>query len=87
MFRYEDGTLTVTKANITEELLQWITTQWGSTSVPVKLTLSQEYTGAQDGNWDGATLAWIDLSTVTTGEMTVDLGNGHTAALNINVAE
>lgn len=87
VFRYEDGTLTVTKANITEELLQWITTQWGGTSVPVKLTLSQEYTGAQDGNWDGATLAWIDLSTVTTGEMTVELGNGYTAALNINVAE
>ncbi len=87
VFRYEDGTLTVTKANITEDLLQWITTQWGGTSVPVKLTLSQEYTGAQDANWDGATLAWIDLSTVATGEMTVDLGNGYTAALNINVAE
>ena len=85
VFSYSDNTLTVTKANITEGLLQWVTTQWGGTSVPVKLTLTPAYTGAQDANWNDETLAWIDLSTVATGEMTVDLGNGYTAVLNINV--
>ena len=85
VFSWDDSTLTVHKDNVTEGILTWITTQWGGTSVPVALTIDGQYTVADDANWSGAVLAWVDLKTVETGSVTVELSNGGTTTLNIAV--
>ena len=85
VFSWDDSTLTVHKDNVTEGILAWITTQWGGTSVPVALTIDGQYTVAGDANWSGAVLAWVDLKTVETGSVTVELSNGGTTTLNIAV--
>ena len=70
---------------MTEGILNWITTQWGGTSVPVAVTLSGEYKGTTDANWSGAVLVWVDLKTVESGPMTVELSNGGVTTLNVAV--
>ena len=85
VFSWSDGTLTINKDNVTEGILNWITTQWGGTSVPVALTIDGQYTVTGDANWSGAVLVWVDLKTVETGPMTVELSNGGVTTLNVAV--
>lgn len=85
VFSWSDGTLTINKDNVTEGILNWITTQWGGTSVPVALTIDGQYTATGDANWSGAVLAWVDPKTVETGTMTVELSNGGVTTLNVAV--
>ena len=85
VFSWSDGTLTVNKDNVTEGILNWITTQWGGTSVPVAVTLGGAYKGTTDANWSGAVLVWVDLKTVESGPMTVELSNGGVTTLNVAV--
>lgn len=85
VFSWSDGTLTINKDNVTEGILNWITTQWGGTSVPVALTIDGQYTVTGDANWSNAVLVWVDLKTVETGAMTVELSNGGVTTLNVAV--
>ena len=85
VFSWSDGTLTINKDNVTEGILNWITTQWGGTSVPVALTIDGQYTAAGDANWSGAVLVWVDLETVESGAVTVELSNGGVTTLNVAV--
>jgi hypothetical protein len=81
-------TLTVNKGNATSYLTQWITTQWGGTTVPVKVNLSSGVapTGSTaDQNWSGAHLIWIDVATVTAGAQTVSLTGGGTETYTIAI--
>ena len=72
VFKYAPGTktLTVNKANVTDDLKTWITTQWGGTTVPVKVTLKSGTPSgsAADANWSGAYLIWIDVASVVANE-------------------
>ncbi len=63
VFSFAGGKLTVNGDNVTDELLAWINTQWGGSSVPVSLVFSSSTPEelAQDANWDNAYLEWIDL--------------------------
>lgn len=85
VFSWSGSTLTINKDNVTEGILNWITTQWGGTSVPVAVTLSGEYKGTTDANWSGAVLVWVDLKTVESGPMTVELSNGGVTTLDVAV--
>ena len=85
VFSWSGSTLTINKDNVTEGILNWITTQWGGTSVPVALTIDGQYTVTGDANWSNAVLVWVDLKTVETGPMTVELSNGGVTTLNVAV--
>jgi hypothetical protein len=88
VFSYAAGTktLTVNKANVTDGLKTWITTQWGGTSVPVKVTLSSGTPSSTvDSNWSSAYLEWIDVATVTAGTKTISLTGGGTESYTIAV--
>ena len=85
VFSWSDSTLTINKGNVTEGILSWITTQWGGTSVPVSMTIDGQYTAAGDANWSGAVLVWVDLETVESGTVTVELSNGGVTTLNVAV--
>jgi hypothetical protein len=85
VFTYAARTLTVNKANVTDGLKQWITTQWGGTSVPVKVTSSSGTPNSitPDANWDGAYLIWIDVATVTNATNVVIAGTSETYSIAV----
>ncbi|MDR1231417.1 MAG: hypothetical protein LBK61_08455 [Spirochaetaceae bacterium] len=81
-------TLTVNKGNATVQVKQWITTQWGGTTVPVKVNHSSGVApngSTADQNWSGAHLIWIDVATVTAGSQTISLTGGGTETYTIAV--
>lgn len=76
VFSFDGNTLTVDASKVTEQLMTWINTNWGGTSVPVALRFNTvKVNGVNtDPNWSDARLAWIDLSNLIndTTEVTID---------------
>jgi hypothetical protein len=80
VFSYNQSsrTLTVNTAD-TEDVKTWITTQWGGTSLPVKVSANKGLTvtdGAnQDPNWSNASVIWLNIAAIADGENTVTLSD------------
>ncbi|MDR1868195.1 MAG: hypothetical protein LBQ77_08055 [Treponema sp.] len=92
VFAYAESTktLTITRANITDSLKTWITTQWGGTSVPVEVVAKAGDTVytlkdvTADANWSGAQLVWIDLaSTSFTSPVNLTFNDGVTVEYTV----
>lgn len=60
----EKGNLVVNQENVTESLLTWINTQWGGTSVPVCVVMSESDNVKLEANWSNQYIMWIDLAPV-----------------------
>ncbi|MEG1495950.1 MAG: S-layer homology domain-containing protein [Clostridiales bacterium] len=63
VFSAEGTTLTVHSDKITKEMLTFIDTNWGGSSVPVALTFDGTVVNGltADANWSKSVLNWIDL--------------------------
>lgn len=63
VFSYAEGTLTVNIANITDEMLLFIETNWGGNSVPVQLDVGGQVAVGltKDANWGNQYLDWLGL--------------------------
>ena len=44
------------------KLVDWAKTQWGSSLVPVKVTLDTYVSANKDPNWNNDTVIWVDLT-------------------------
>ena len=70
------GNLTVNAAEAAK-LTTWTNTQWGSTSVPVQITLPDGYTAENtDPNWGNVPLIWVDLKGTGTVNYTFTTAEG-----------
>ena len=81
----ENAVLTVAKSSITDELLQWVKTQWGGSSVPVAVTFNGTTGATTDANWSNATLVWVDLADQDGTVASIKLADGTTTTLTITV--
>ena len=75
VFSVTAGVLTVNSDNVTAGLLQWIKTQWGGSSVPVAISFSSGTPAGMttDANWANGYTIWVDLGSLTTGTVAVDV--------------
>jgi hypothetical protein len=82
-------TLTVNKTNVTDGLKTWITTQWGGTSIPLKVECGiGTPAAAADPNWSGARLFWIDVGTLTSGgTKNIELADESSVNFTLNLVE
>jgi hypothetical protein len=86
VFSASGNVLTVNFNNVTDGLRTWVSTQWGGSSVPVKVTVSNGTAkGAADPNWDNSNLIWVDLAALSSGTQVYDfeLTNGGKAEYKI----
>lgn len=79
-------TLEITKTNVTEGITQWTNTQWGSTSVPVVVTLADGYKAdTTDANWNNECIIWVDLAATGSTNYPIALSNGNTIYVTVTV--
>ena len=77
IFAWDSNKLTIDASKITVQMKTFINTNYGGTSVPVKLMFDGDITidMAADANWSGAYLDWINLAEQTiNGEVTRTVG-------------
>ena len=88
VFSVEEGVLTINKDNVTEGVLQWVTTQWGGTSLPVAVSFAgTPKDKTTDANWNNAYTVWVDLGNLSVGESTieVEMTDGPTEVYSLKV--
>ena len=81
-----EGVLTINGNNVSAELLKWVETQWGGTSVPVQMNLSKgtPVELQKDVNWDNQYVVWVDLTKrYVNEEISVDFTNGTSTVYKI----
>ncbi|MBM7648427.1 hypothetical protein JOC78_001369 [Bacillus ectoiniformans] len=89
IFSVTNKTITVNSDNVTQGLLQWITTQWGDSSIPVTMNVSGGVpTDKQkDANWNNKYTLWINLNDLIAGTSNheVVMTNGRKASYSLAV--